>query len=145
MMLIGQDLNPIADSPVATNIFQNTATYFTGYLQDKTAIEAMTARGIPWELLIENTEDSFFPPKREGARRWLISQGNRHYFGDLYPSFASVGLTMNGPSQERDSEGHPLTKEQIRRRFFDKYPNKYKACSELAKYLENQSIDARAR
>ena len=133
MLLIGQDLNSIAASPVADSIFQNAATFFTGYIQNENAIEAMERCGLPRRLLLKNTDRDFMLPSgKEGSRRWLISRGmNQHFYGDLYLDFASLGLGMNAPAEVK-----------LRQEYQERYGNKYRWCSELAKHLENQTIDA---
>lgn len=130
--LLGQDINPIIASEYGTQIFQNTETFVTGYIKTD-AVEGLVSKGIPRELLKQNVDTNFFLPQHECARRWLISQGTKHMFGDYYPSFASLALTMN-------EEEEVTLKQQIEA---ENPGNKYLQIAAIAKTLKSRSIDAK--
>ena len=126
---VGQGVGPIEKSIAADSVFVNTRTYITGFITTD-SIPALGRRNIPEELLMQCTRESFFRPKKEYARRYLISQSNTHVFGDYFADFVSMAQIGNtGPENE------------LREQYLAQYPNKYEAYLKLAAHLEKDSID----
>ena len=128
-MLLGQDLEPFINSQAGKSLLTLCPTYIVGFIESS-AIPLLRDRGIPEHLLRQCAKDAFIPDRQKAARRWLVHQKDRDFFGDHYVSHASLALTMNSQKQKR-----------LKTEFKEQFPNKFQFCSELATHLENGCID----
>lgn len=136
---IGQNIDGLKKMQSEGDIFSNTDLYFTGAIR-REDVPGCVSRGLPEELVSQcatdkdgNTRGGDFEylPKREMARRWLISQGGRHYFADSCINPALFALAMNQQSEKLISQ---KIKQEVRSR------DKYKILTALTKEIMKGTI-----
>jgi hypothetical protein len=132
--LLGQNIDRIAASPFAEDIFANTTTYFCGQVTSKVAA-SLEARGVPKHLLKRNIANDEINVQ-DALTEWVYSQPEEGQHCSVFypPSFAHLALAVNGKEEQR-----------LRKQFNEMFPgDKYAANAAFAKHLREQSTEALA-
>lgn len=104
LLLAGQDINSIADSPYAANILQNIEVFMIGRLK-KTAIDSMVnTLKIDREIISDNASKKFSLDINELATSWLIQADDRLNVTQYYADPITLAASANNPKENEMRE-----------------------------------------
>lgn len=125
VLIIGQDIDAIANSRAASKIFTNTDVMMTGKTTSDAAKTYTRVLNFPPKIINKNAADTFAANSQYLYTHWLVSKDNRFWDCLYFPSIVELSILAN--SQEEKA---------ARNRILAKYPNtlsgKIKASAEFA-------------
>ena len=124
VIITGQDPNTIANSVAGAKILQNLSIRLIGRIEPTAVKYFEEIFGYPKEIIARNATEAFFPKKEGIYSRWLLDTKGIYTECRYYPSYEGLAVVANNPPEQ-----------EARNYFLWKYPDKYEAISEFAKYL----------
>jgi hypothetical protein len=124
VILTGQDPNTIAESVAGSIIFQNLTTRLIGRIQTNAIRSFEHYLEYPRTLISQNASEQFYPQPQGIYSRWLLDDRGIFTFCRYYPAYVQLAAVANNPDEQA-----------VRAYFLRRYPDKYEAYSEYAKYL----------
>ena len=124
VLLIGQNIEAIANCPISSQIFRNTDILFTGKVSSDAHDFYHQRLGIPRNLIRQNSGDTYGINKSYGYSNWLVSIDDRHWDTCYYPAnFEMAGLANSADEKK------------VRWQIMQKYPNTQRGrCEGLAEF-----------
>lgn len=131
---VGQSLGVLKEYPESKTFIDNVGTYLIGAIASSAIGDLHAAeKTLNPELLAANALKSFNPPKKVGAKRWLLHTEGESQIGDHFPSWAHLALLMNNQN-EVDLYQQILSQLDT--------DDKFAEISTVAHHLREQSIDS---
>lgn len=131
---VGQSLAILQEFPESKTLIHNIGTYLVGAISSAAIDDLVAAeKSFNADLLAANALKGFNPPKKVGAKRWLLHTEGESQVGDHFPSWATMALLMNNQNEVK------LRKELIAQVASG---DKFTRISAVAHHLREQSIDS---
>jgi hypothetical protein len=100
VIISAQDPDTISKSPSASKILQNLSTRLIGRIQ-RTAIDSFVSiLKYPRNIIMRNSEESFFPKRELIYSQWLLDEQGYFTFVRFYPSYFQLGAVANNPNEQ---------------------------------------------
>ncbi|MDJ0727096.1 MAG: hypothetical protein QNJ38_18505 [Prochloraceae cyanobacterium] len=132
-----QELDSIAKSQHAKQIFDNTSYYAIGRIKDSAIKDTAAILGIPEAVLARNTQseigDLFSLSEREFATPWLYKDASKLEFCRYAPALNEISLLLNQPHREAE-----------RKAFYAKYKDPYLANEKHTEHYVNSVLKKNA-
>ncbi|MGL5836208.1 MAG: hypothetical protein ACRC1Z_23685, partial [Waterburya sp.] len=100
VLLIGQNIDAIANSAAGTQILDNTDIKLTGQIADNAAPYLSEKFGIPPHIVYRNTSEAYRANKRYGYSHWLISRDGRFWDCRYFPSIYELAALTTKPEDK---------------------------------------------
>lgn len=134
VLLIGQDLDAIANCSSRSKIMQNTDYYLIGKTTSSATKVYEDLLKIPSEVISHNSAMTFTANKQDMFSNWLVCQDDRYWSCQYYPPLISLAALANS----QDERAH-------RNSILCKYPNTERGIIQgLCKYSQQMQISNHA-